>query len=166
MSSIKPAAFENAWIFRTSARRRRALRLRGRRSGCGRRGRRCRGSSHCRRSGRLLNAGLDGCLNCSHSRLLRGSRIRRILVGLAVGDEFRVAWGAGARRGIGGQSARPMRPMIGDIAATICQTQSKTEHDRRREEPLVDHVRCRILGLARSLHRTPSTAFFNRATFH
>lgn len=164
MRSIKPAAFKNAGIFRTSAGGRRALR--GRRSGCGRRGRRCRGSKHCRRSGRLLNAGLNGCLNCSDSRLLRGSGIRRILVGLAVGDEFRVAWRAGARRGIGGQSARPMRPMIGDIAATICQTQSKTEHDRRHEEPLVDHVRCRILGLARSLHRTPSNAFFNRATFH
>ena len=53
-----------------------------------------------------------------------------------------------------------------DIAAAACQTQSKTEHDRRREEPLVDHVRCRILRLARSLHPTPSNAFFNRAAFH
>jgi hypothetical protein len=160
MSSIKPAALENAGIFKTGAGRRRALRLRGWRSRCGWHGRRCR------RSKWFLNAGRNGRLNCSHSRRLRGSGIRRVLVRLAVGDEFRIAWRAGARRGISWQSAGPMRPMIGEIAAAVCQTQSKTEHDRRREEPLVDHVRCRILRLARSLHPTPSNAFFNRAAFH
>jgi hypothetical protein len=55
--------------------------------------------------------------------------------------------------------------MICDIAPTTCQTQRKTEQDCRREEPLVDHIRCRFRRRARSLHRTPSNAFFNRAAF-
>ena len=166
MRSIKSAALENARIFRLRAGRRRALRLRGRRSACCRHNGRCRRSNRCRRGGRLRRAGLNGCRNCSYGRLLRGSSIRRVLIGLAVGNEFRVAWRAGARRGIGGQSAGPMRPMIRDITATTCQTQSKTEHGRRRKEPLVDHVRCRVVRLARSLHRSSSNAFCNCAAFH
>jgi hypothetical protein len=166
MRSIKPAAFDNAGIFRTVARWGRALRLRCRRGGCGwRNGCGWRGS-HRRRSRRLLNAVLNGCLSSSRNGLLRSSGICRVLVGLAVGNEFRVARSARTRRGIGGQSAGPMRPKVSNIAATACQTQSKTEQDRRRDKPLVDHVCCRILRLARSLHRTPSNVFFNRAAFH
>jgi hypothetical protein len=162
MRSVQPAAFQDAGIFRAAVGRRRDLRLRGGRDGRGWRDRCCRRGSCCWRSGRFLSA----CLNRSGGRLLCGRRTCRILRALAVRNEFRVARSAGTRRDVVGQSAGPMRPMICDIAAAACETQSKAEQGRRREEPPVDHIRCRTLRLARSLHRTPSNTFFNRAAFN
>ena len=42
------------------------------------------------------------------------------------------------------QAASPMRPMIGDKAATACEIKPKPEHERRFNEPRMRHIRCRI----------------------
>ena len=104
----------------------------------------------CRRGGRGRNRSLlRATLSFRGRRLLLG-----IWLGLAVGDEFRVAGGARPRRHIGRHAAGPMRPMIGDKAATAREIKPKSEQTCRSNEPLEGHKGCRM-SRARNYYSDP-----------
>jgi hypothetical protein len=65
---------------------------------------------------------------------------------LAMGDELRIARGARPRRHIGGHAASPMRPMIGDKAATARELKPKSEQSCRCNKPPRGHRGCWISG--------------------
>jgi hypothetical protein len=69
---------------------------------------------------------------------------RRLRPSVAMRDELGIAGRTRPWRHTIRQAASPMRPMIGDKAATACEIKPKPEHERRFNEPRMRHIRCRI----------------------
>ena len=69
---------------------------------------------------------------------------RRLWPSLTMRDELGIAGRTRPWRHTIRQAASPMRPMIGDKAATACEIKPKPEHERRFNEPRMRHIRCRI----------------------
>lgn len=100
-------------------------------------------------------AGRD-CAGRAVCRRRAGIRPWRIWRSFAVGDELIITRSAGTRRGIGRQTAGPMRPMVGHVAGkrtARAQHGGQAKQCANGAEPSGDHSRCRIAAPARRMHR-------------
>ena len=95
-----------------------------------------------------------------------GWRRRALNRWLAVGNEFRIAWGTGPRRRVGWQTAGPMRPTIGDITAACAQHHGERKDCACGQKPFDNHAGCRVVRPARRMPPAPLTIVSDRVAGH